>query len=246
MSEGAVVALRGMGVKIVGELADALLDPRADFVVPPTDSANPRCLRLAAGRCGAAPGSRRRTVRGSVSERGRAFENPRSRSGHRNTGNPYSEDRQQGTGRRPPRLDKPDGWWILTVPILTTDYSKAGLDLSLTHVFRLLSLIFEKDPLRVALRGLHTDDPYLRGTALEYLENLLPTDIFSRLSGYLPEDGPLPATEAKPGTRSARGTDALATIHRDQSGEPQEKARVTSWQIAERFGDESAIITELR
>ena len=78
------------------------------------------------------------------------------------------------------------------------------LDLSLTHVFRLLSLVFEREALRVALRGLHTDDPYLRGTALEYLENLLPADIFSSLSRYLPDDAPLPATAERGRRRDPR------------------------------------------
>jgi hypothetical protein len=32
---------------------------------------------------------------------------------------------------------------------------------------------------------LHTDDPYLRGTALEYLETVLPEPIWSRLWPFL-------------------------------------------------------------
>ncbi|MBW1879751.1 MAG: hypothetical protein JRJ84_15420 [Deltaproteobacteria bacterium] len=52
---------------------------------------------------------------------------------------------------------------------------------SLEHVFTLLSLILPADPLGVAFRGLHTDDPHLRGTALEYLENVLPDEIRKRL-----------------------------------------------------------------
>jgi hypothetical protein len=52
---------------------------------------------------------------------------------------------------------------------------------SVEHVFTLLSLVLPAEPLRIAYRGLHTDDPALRGTALEYLESILPTDIHDRL-----------------------------------------------------------------
>jgi hypothetical protein len=52
---------------------------------------------------------------------------------------------------------------------------------SLAHVFTLLSLVLPTMPLQIAFRGLHTDDPGLRGTALEYLEGVLPADIRERL-----------------------------------------------------------------
>jgi hypothetical protein len=44
----------------------------------------------------------------------------------------------------------------------------------LAHVFTLLALVHPGEPLRIAFRGLHTDDPQLRGTALEYLDSVLP------------------------------------------------------------------------
>jgi hypothetical protein len=56
---------------------------------------------------------------------------------------------------------------------------------SLAHVFTLLSLVLPTAPLQIAYRGLHTDDPGLRGTALEYLEGVLPTDIRNRLWPFL-------------------------------------------------------------
>jgi ATP/ADP translocase len=52
---------------------------------------------------------------------------------------------------------------------------------SLEHLFTLLSLIFPRQTLRLAFHGLHTDDAYLRGTALEYLETVLPESIWARL-----------------------------------------------------------------
>lgn len=56
---------------------------------------------------------------------------------------------------------------------------------SLEHLFTLLSLVFPRETLRIAFHGLHTDDPYLRGTALEYLETVLPEQIWNRLWPFL-------------------------------------------------------------
>lgn len=52
---------------------------------------------------------------------------------------------------------------------------------ALTHVFTLLALALPAEPLRLAFRGLHTDDQGLRGTALEYLDSVLPRDLRDRL-----------------------------------------------------------------
>jgi len=59
---------------------------------------------------------------------------------------------------------------------------------SLAHVFTLLSLVLPTAPLQIAYRGVHTDDPKLRGTALEYLEGVLPADISQRLGPFLGRD----------------------------------------------------------
>ena len=67
---------------------------------------------------------------------------------------------------------------------------------SLAHVFTLLSLVLPREPLQVAYRGLHTDDPHLKGTALEYLEAVLPAAIRERLWPFL--------EDRQPGRRPAR------------------------------------------
>ena len=46
------------------------------------------------------------------------------------------------------------------------------------------------EPLRIAFRGLHTNDPDLRGTALEYLEGVLPPAIRERLWPFLEDPRP--------------------------------------------------------
>lgn len=52
---------------------------------------------------------------------------------------------------------------------------------SLEHLFTLLSLILPRETLRLAFHALHTDDSYLRGTALEYLETVLPGSVWNKL-----------------------------------------------------------------
>jgi len=48
---------------------------------------------------------------------------------------------------------------------------------SLAHVFTLLSLVLPRQPLQIAFRSVNSGDAQLRGTALEYLENVLPAAI---------------------------------------------------------------------
>ncbi|MBI3050794.1 MAG: hypothetical protein HYY76_21090 [Acidobacteria bacterium] len=56
---------------------------------------------------------------------------------------------------------------------------------SLAHVFTLLSLVLPATPLQISFRLLHLDNPALRGTALEYLQEVLPPDIRERLWPFL-------------------------------------------------------------
>ena len=65
------------------------------------------------------------------------------------------------------------------------EFIKGRAGQSLAHVFVLLSLVLPSAPLQIAYRGLHTDDPGLRGTALEYLEGVLPADIRAPLWPFL-------------------------------------------------------------
>jgi ATP/ADP translocase len=61
------------------------------------------------------------------------------------------------------------------------DRASRGLE----HVFTILSLMLDRDPLRIAWRALNTSDDKLRGTALEYLENVLPPELRDALWPYL-------------------------------------------------------------
>jgi hypothetical protein len=62
------------------------------------------------------------------------------------------------------------------------------------HVFNILALTLEREPMRIAARAFTTDDKYVRGTALEYLETVLPPGMFVRLRPLL----------ASPGSESTR------------------------------------------
>jgi hypothetical protein len=66
-------------------------------------------------------------------------------------------------------------------------------------VFTLLSLVLPATPLQISFRLLHLDNRALRGTALEYLEEVLPGDIHDRLFPFLAG-----AEAAAPRTRRPR------------------------------------------
>ncbi|MGQ0721807.1 MAG: hypothetical protein ACT4PE_09575 [Candidatus Eiseniibacteriota bacterium] len=74
----------------------------------------------------------------------------------------------------------------------------------LAHVFALLSLVLPAGPLKIAYRGLHTDDAHLRGTALEYLESVLSEDIRESLWPFL--------DDARPKRTPRRADEALDSL----------------------------------
>ncbi len=58
---------------------------------------------------------------------------------------------------------------------------------SLQHGFTLRGRWLHPEELELSVRALASNDPKLRGTALEYLENVLPSEVKAALSRYLPE-----------------------------------------------------------
>jgi hypothetical protein len=75
------------------------------------------------------------------------------------------------------------------------------------HVFNLLALALEREPMRIADRALTTEDAYVRGTALEYLETVLPAHLFSALR-------PLVAASEPPSARRRPAGDVRADLIR--------------------------------
>ena len=69
---------------------------------------------------------------------------------------------------------------------------------SMEHVFTLLSLVLPRAPLQIAFKGLLTTDAVLRGTSLEYLESVLPKEIWTSLSPLLDEQPTARAAGTRP------------------------------------------------
>ena len=186
----AMQALRAVAPRIVGQLVDSLVDPEQEFAIRRRiphvlgEAPSPRVL------AGLVQGleDRRFEVRFSC---GRALARLRDRD---EALRPPPEvvvaavlreaatEREVWQSRR--LLDEPED----EQPPSVDDLVRARGNRSLEHVFTLLSLVLPKEPLRVAFRGLHTKDEGLRGTALEYLESVLPSPVREGLWPFLDDD----------------------------------------------------------
>ena len=192
LSEEAMKALRATAASTIGQLTDALLNADEDFAVR---RRIPRVLV-------ACPSERsvEGLMRGLADARfevrfscGRALARI---CGIDNTLRPHTESVYSVTRNEiaiAQRLsDAPrvlDSYDDIGDPTSSESWSTTT-DIRLEHIFRLLSLCLPKEPLQVAFQALHTDDAYLKGTALEYLESILPPDIRENLWIVLQEKRP--------------------------------------------------------
>jgi hypothetical protein len=98
---------------------------------------------------------------------------------------------------------------------------------SVEHVFTMLALVLPRQPLRVAFRGLHTDDQQLRGTALEYLETALPEDIRRALWPFLEDHRTATATPRPTETvlRELLGSNQSIVFNLEAPGREREMKR---------------------
>jgi len=198
-------ALRDSAPRVTGQLIDALLDPAQPFVVRrrlPRVLAEVHDDRAIAGlflglgdarfevryQCGRAL---RKLVKGPESPqvtKARVFEAVLRElevgksvwEGHRL----LDEDSIVGDE------DSMDGWLDGVV--------RDRLHRSLEHVFTLLALVLERETLHLSLKALNSNDTTLRGTALEYLENVLPDDIRKKLWPYLGQRDRVAAMGSRP------------------------------------------------
>jgi hypothetical protein len=76
-------------------------------------------------------------------------------------------------------LDEPD-----EDPLVTSRVGVRG-ELSLEHTFRLLSLILEPEVVRAAFNGVILDDEKLKSFSLEFLEQVLPSDVRGKLWPFI-------------------------------------------------------------
>jgi hypothetical protein len=92
-------------------------------------------------------------------------------------------------------IDEPD---TAEDPALIDPSVRGRAGRRMEHVFTLLSLILPREPLRIAYKGLLTNDALLRATGLEYLESVLPREIWSTLHPLLDETHHEPVKEQRP------------------------------------------------
>lgn len=171
------------GAPILGQLADALLDPNQDFAIR---RRIPAILAMASGSSRAASA----LIDGLSDSRfevrfqcGRSLDYLRQHS----PALAVQEGAILAAVDRELSVSKPiwDSHRLLDRREMSTEESGAELifldeilreraNQSLEHVFSLLAAILPREPLRIAFRSLHTEDRRLRGLALEYLESVLP------------------------------------------------------------------------
>jgi HEAT repeat protein len=185
LADYALFALRKVVEEHVGQLTDALLDPNRDWAV------RQRLARVfsvgvsqrAADALMQALDDTRFDVRFQVARSLAAILD-------RNTRVQIDRERIYATVLREVAVSRPvwESQRMLDVVV-----SESALDgfvrdragQSLAHVFTLLSLVLPREPLQIAFRSLHSGDAYLRGTALEYLEGVLPQAVRQRLWPFL-------------------------------------------------------------
>jgi AAA family ATP:ADP antiporter len=158
-AEAAVVALRSVAQRVPGLLVDVLLDPA-------------RPLRL-----------RRRIPRVL-----RTCPHPRAARGLAEAlTDPEADLRQRAAlalrdlARKNPEL-LPPRRVVLEAAAHELELAGEG---TFDQVFMLLGLLLDTEALELALRALASDDEKLRGTALEYLENVIPEPIRGGIWPYL-------------------------------------------------------------
>ncbi len=153
----AAASLRRAAGRCTGQLVDALLDPRLE---PAVRRRIPRVLHgVATQRC----------ADGLLLGLGADRFDVRYRCG---------QALLRLQARNPAVMLPCEG--ILETAAKEADRARDG-ERRVEHVFTLLALVLEKEPMEIAARALRTGDGALRGTALEYLENVLPAEIRERL-----------------------------------------------------------------
>lgn len=156
-----VTALRRVGGRYTGQLVDVLLDPQQDPVVR---RRVPRVLKGVPSQ---------RAAEGLLAALGDARFDVRYRSAQ------TLIRLRQG---QPPVVIPPAEAFAAALRELSGGPSSPhGLD----HVFRLLSLGLPGEPVTMALRAWRTGESALRGTALEYLQNVLPPTLAAALWPWL-------------------------------------------------------------
>lgn len=201
VAEETAEALKTVAVRHVGQLVDALLDPDSDFAVrrriPSVFAASPTSRAVEGLMRGLADS--RFEVRYRC---GRAL----ARMVERESSLDVDRELILGAVRREATVGRHvwesqrllDRLEERSADAFVDDFLRDRAGRSLEHVFTLLSLVLPREPLQIAFRGLYAGDRILHGTALEYLESVLPPSVREVLWPYLEPN------------RTARRADAAA------------------------------------
>jgi AAA family ATP:ADP antiporter len=194
----AETALRRVAPAVTGQLIDALLDPAMDFAVrrqiprvlagcPTQRAADGLLLGIADERFEVRYACGRVLLKITDGETGitispeKIFEAIR-REAEQNSPDPVAVE----------EFDE-DATEAESLAFVENLLARDRVDRRLEHMFTILSLYLEREPLRMAFRALHHEDVRHRGTALEYLETVLPSEVRAAVWPFLGETGPLPA-----------------------------------------------------
>jgi AAA family ATP:ADP antiporter len=184
ISEDVRTELRWLVPRVIGQLTDALLDPDLPLLVRQRlpgvleASHNPRVIEgLMLGMTDQAFNVRYSCARALARMRTRnaKLRIPRQRV--------FSAIRDE-------LHVSPEKWQGRDLE-LTLEYDQGEplahphIDRALEHVFTLLALTLDPDAVHLSMQALLSSDENLRGTALEYLENVLPADLYSDLLQHL-------------------------------------------------------------
>jgi hypothetical protein len=176
VARDALRALRGVADRAAGTLADALLDPAREVIVRRRvprafeQTTSPRAVRaLVDGLFEAELEVRHQCALAllRLTELGTGVAVPQERILDAVAFELSGERRAPRSGAaRVDALDEEPGFADASL--------RSKVERDVEHVMTLLALVIEREPVRLAYHALHADEPAIRGTALEYLENVLP------------------------------------------------------------------------
>jgi AAA family ATP:ADP antiporter len=103
-------------------------------------------------------------------------------------------------------------------PALIGRLLRDRFDRSFEYVFSILALVLDRESIRIAFKALHQEDTRLRGTALEYLEILLPDEIRAAVWPFLGEARPMrPGRPAEEILADLLNAGEVSKVKRDKS-----------------------------
>jgi hypothetical protein len=191
----AIRALRKVALRATGQLADALCDPSVGFDIRrriprvlsacPTQAAADALIRGTEDErfevryeCG------RALLRITASEAAIAIP---LKSAIAIVAREVANSKEVWDSQRVPEFDDEED----EPPVLIDRLLRDRFDRSFEYIFSILALVLDRESIRIAFKALHQNDARLRGTALEYLDTVLPDEIRDAVWPFLGEARPM-------------------------------------------------------